>query len=78
MKCPFCTREMQQGVLEGDGRTKLRWLPDDKLIKWVDRLSSNFGVVADAEYNKMKFTLKGEYCPACGKFITDLHPSKEQ
>jgi len=69
---------MQQGVLEGDGRTKLRWLPDDKIIKWVDRLSSNFGVVADAEYNKLKFTLKGEYCPACDKFIADFHPSKEQ
>jgi len=77
MKCPFCSREMRGGVMEGDGRTKLRWIPDDKLIKWVDRLSSNIGIIPEAEYVKLKFTLRGEYCANCGKFITDIRPVTE-
>jgi rRNA maturation protein Nop10 len=74
MKCPFCGEEMKNGVLEGDGRTRLRWISDENPMKWVDRVTTNTGLVPDAHYKAMKFTLRGYFCYDCGKFIASIHP----
>ncbi len=39
MKCPYCGGEMQQGVLSGDGRRKVRWKAGDKKAFWSDALA---------------------------------------
>ena len=41
MICPFCGKEMEKGILSGDGRCKVRWKAGDKKADFWDALSGS-------------------------------------
>ena len=72
MKCPFCSKEMKKGILSGDGRSKIFWIPENETLSIIDRMSGK-GMI-DAEYSWAKFKILSDYCDICKKMIfsTDL------
>ena len=70
MKCPFCGGEMQQGVLSGDGRSKVRWKAGGKKAPWTDELT-DAGMLTAAKYTLASFTVEAHFCKACQKMILD-------
>ena len=70
MYCPFCAKEMQHGILSGDGRSNVTFSAGDKKTGWFDRLTGKEKVTA-ADYTLATFTIKADYCPFCRKMIFD-------
>lgn len=70
MKCPFCGGEMQQGVLSGDGRSKVRWKADDQKTPFTDAFT-DVGTLTAAKYTLTSFTMKAHFCKACKKMILE-------
>lgn len=38
MKCPFCEKEMEKGVMSGDGRSKIYWQPKNEKLGVMDKI----------------------------------------
>lgn len=74
MKCPYCEKEMQPGVMSGDGRSKVYWEPVNMKLGFMDKLVGKGQV--DAEYSLTKFSIKTEYCASCKKMIFDTGIAK--
>ena len=70
MDCPFCGKEMQHGILSGDGRSSVTFKPGEKKTGWFDRLIGIDKITA-AKYTLMAFTIDADYCPGCKKMIFD-------
>lgn len=70
MKCPYCGGEMQQGVLSGDGRRKVRWKAGDKKASWSDALA-DVGTLTAAKCTLTSFTMEAFFCKACKKMVID-------
>ena len=70
MNCPFCGKEMQQGILSGDGRSAVTFKPGEKKTGWFDRFIGIDKLTA-AKYNLTTFTIEADYCPGCKKMIFD-------
>ncbi len=41
MKCPFCEREMIEGVMSGDGRSKVYWETPEAKLGVMDNCAIN-------------------------------------
>lgn len=39
MICPFCGNKMQKGVIKGDGRITIRWVPEGEKLHFIDRVT---------------------------------------
>ena len=70
MICPFCEKEMQQGILSGDGRQAVTWKAGSSKTGAFDRLFG-IGKVTAAEYTLTTFSIEAQYCPGCKKMIFD-------
>ena len=70
MDCPFCRREMDKGILSGDGRSNVRWKAGNKKAGFMDTLS-NSGRVTAAKHTLAVFTIESYYCSSCKKMIFD-------
>ena len=70
MQCPFCNKEMQPGILSGDGRSRITFKPGEKKTGWFDRLIGIDNLTA-AKYTLTTFTIDADYCPGCKKMIFD-------
>ena len=70
MNCPYCGKEMQQGILSGDGRSAVTFKAGDKKTGAFDRFIG-IGKVTAAKSSLTTFTIEADYCPACKKMIFD-------
>lgn len=68
--CPYCGKEMQKGILSGDGRSRVTWKPGNSKAGWMDKLVGSCMVTA-ARMTLTTFTIESYYCPDCGKMIFD-------
>ncbi len=77
MKCPFCDKEMQQGIISGDGRSNVTWESEAKKISAFDRFFGiGVGVVTAAKRSLTKFRIEASYCDICRKMIFDTDIQK--
>lgn len=76
MKCPFCGKEMANGVIFGDPRMKVRWRNQDEKLDMVDVVFVDKGHLP-AKYTLTKFEMPGDYCTECGKIILDVKEEKK-
>ena len=70
MKCPYCDREMKEGILYGDGRSSVRWNEGDKKVPLIDAMGGK-GRLSATEYSLTTFTIESYYCDSCEKLIID-------
>ena len=70
MNCPFCGKEMQHGILSGDGRSAVTFKPGEKKTGWFDRLIGIDKLTA-AKYTLTAFMIDADYCPGCKKMVFD-------
>ena len=70
MICPFCGKEMEKGILSGDGRCAVRWKSGDKKANFSDTLVDS-GRVTAAKHTIAYFTIEAYYCSVCKKMIFD-------
>ena len=70
MTCPFCKKEMQHGILSGDGRSNVTFKAGDKKTGGFDRFIG-IGKVTAAKHGPATFAIDANYCPDCKKMIFD-------
>lgn len=70
MVCPFCGKEMEKGILSGDGRSAVRWKAGDKKAGFSDAIADS-GRVTAAKHTVAAFTIEAYFCPNCKKMIFD-------
>ena len=70
MICPFCGKEMRDGILSGDGRSPVTWKQGEKKAGLIDKITGA-GTVTAAKRNLVTFTIEARYCPDCHKMIFD-------
>lgn len=73
MKCPYCNQEMQNGIISGDGRSKVYWKAGGKKANFTDKLGGT-GKLEAVNYSLATFTIEADYCVTCKKIIfeTDI------
>ncbi len=78
MKCPYCEKEMVEGTLSGDMRSILTFSPDDKPLRWYDRLAGTGRLTAAMKGSWYTYTykVKAQFCNVCKKIIIDTDVSK--
>lgn len=69
MQCPYCNKEMHNGIIQADGRHSVNWFPDDEEggAKKV-RLAISFLGMNE---------LEAFYCDSCQKMIIDTKDIKQ-
>ncbi|MBQ6042046.1 MAG: hypothetical protein IJL32_14895 [Oscillospiraceae bacterium] len=75
MKCPFCGKEMQQGVLSGHDRSQITWKAGEQSASLFDRMMGN-GKLTAAKYGLASFSIEAYYCDDCKKMILDTDIQK--
>ena len=70
MNCPFCGKEMQKGILSGDGRSPVTWKQGDRKTGFIEQMVGT-GTVTAAKRNLVSFRIEAWYCPDCHKMIFD-------
>ncbi len=70
MQCPYCKKEMQKGVISGDGRCKMYWETEDKKPGFFDKLNGTCRVSA-AKYILGELRIDAFFCSECKKMIFD-------
>ena len=70
--CPYCQKEMQEGMIIGDGRNKVRWEAANKKMGIIEKMITDKGCL-EANYTLAHFQIEANYCAACGKIIIDNH-----
>ncbi len=75
MVCPFCGKEMEKGMMSGDGRDKVRWKSGDKKADICDKLAV-LGNVTAVKYSLTTFTVEAFFCSACKKMIIETDVKK--
>ena len=79
--CPYCGKEMQSGNITGDGRTSVRFVPDDAekgFMPSLERLVGGAGKLTAVNYVSLHcaFMIKARFCADCKKMIFDTDLSK--
>ncbi len=75
MKCPYCNDEMKKGTITGDGRAKVKWVPEGDKIGAGD-LFTEKGVLSAPTYSMSKFKMSSFYCERCKKMMFDTEVKK--
>jgi len=70
MTCPFCGKEMQKGIMSGDGRSRVFWKAGDRKATLADRITG-VGEVTAARHRIGVFTIVTYYCDPCRKMVFD-------
>ena len=70
MKCPYCDREMKQGILYGDGRSRVRFNEGHGKVPFFDSLTGT-GSVTAVKYSMTTFKIEAGYCDFCKKMVID-------
>ncbi len=72
MTCPFCGKEMLNGIISGDGRSPVSWKQGEKKAGLVDRIVGA-GILTAAKRTLTAFTVESCFCPDCKKMIFDTN-----
>ncbi len=75
MNCPYCGKEMEKGILSGDGRSNVTWNPGNKKSGGFDRFLG-IGKVTAAKHSLTLFFIEAYYCSECRKMIFDTDITK--
>ncbi len=70
MICPFCRKQMNAGILSGDGRCPVTWKQGEKKAGIMDKVAGT-GTVTAAKRTLTSFTIETWYCPDCHRMIFD-------
>ena len=70
MICPFCSNEMEKGVLSGDGRSPVVWKKGDRKDGLMDKITGT-GTVTAARRTLASFTIEAFFCRGCRKMVFD-------
>ena len=70
MICPFCSNEMEKGVLSGDGRSPVVWKKGDRKAGLMDKITGT-GTVTAARRTLASFTIESFFCRGCRKMVFD-------
>lgn len=73
MKCPYCNKEMEQGIISGDGRYGVYWKTGNKKANIIDKLIGKARVIEAVDYTYIRntFIIKANYCDTCKKILID-------
>lgn len=73
MKCPYCDKDMLNGIISGDGRSGVYWKAGDTKANFMDKLGGT-GRIKAVKYTLATFTIEAYYCTTCKKmmFETDI------
>lgn len=70
MRCPYCDKEMQAGVIRGDGRETPRFIRNgEKKHSLADYINGKGALTVNFSWNK--FLLDANYCTSCKKFVIE-------
>ncbi len=70
MICPWCKKEMQAGIISGDGRSRVRFQPDGVKYSFGDILAG-VGILEAAQTNWVVSRIPAHYCHHCGKIVIE-------
>lgn len=70
MICPYCKKEMEKGVLSGDGRSGVYWKAGEKKVGFMDKMGGT-GRLKAVKYSLAVFEIDSYYCSGCKKMIFD-------
>ena len=73
--CPFCGKQMEAGILSGDGRSPVTWKQGNKKAGLMD-IISGAGTVTAAKRTLTAFTIETRYCPDCRRMIFETDVTK--
>lgn len=80
MNCPYCSKVMQAGLIRFDGRSLMRWIPQDASRSRSQTFWDALGGVGEltaAQCNPFSHgKLPGHFCPSCKKLIIDTDVTK--
>lgn len=74
MNCPYCEKEMEKGVISGDGRSGVYWKAGEKRAGFMDKLGGE-GRLNAVKYSLAVFEIDAYYCRECKKMIFDTELS---
>lgn len=75
MECPYCKKEMKEGILSGDARQGVSWKEGDRKASLFDKMGGSCAVTA-AKCGLSTFTIQAHFCPGCKKMIIDTDVEK--
>lgn len=75
MECPYCKKEMKEGILSGDARQGVSWKEGDRKASFFDKMGGSCKVTA-AKCGLSVFTIQAHFCPGCKKMIIDTDVEK--
>ena len=75
MICPFCGKEMEKGILSGDGRSPVAWKKGNKRSSAMDKIVGT-GTVTAARRTLTSFTIESFFCRECQKMVFDTDETK--
>jgi hypothetical protein len=75
MECPYCKKEMKEGILSGDARQGVCWKEGEKKASMIDKVVGSCKVTA-AKCGLSVFTIQAHFCEGCKKMIIDTDVTK--
>ena len=75
MECPYCKKEMKEGILSGDARQGVSWKEGEKKASMFDKMGGSCKVTA-AKVGLSTFTIPAHFCEGCKKMIIDTDVEK--
>ena len=75
MQCPYCKKEMKEGILSGDARQGVCWKEGEKKASMFDKMGGSCKVTA-AKVGLSTFTIPAHLCEGCKKMIIDTDVTK--
>ena len=80
MNCPYCSGDMQAGVIKFDGRSLMRWIPETETKSRSQAFWDTLGGVGGLTAAKCDPFAGGKmpshFCPSCKKLIIDTDVTK--
>lgn len=71
MRCPYCSKEMTDGNLSGDGRSPLIFSPGDKRMPFFEMIGGTGRLTAANGGAWSGIRVKAYFCRDCQKSIID-------
>lgn len=72
MLCPWCSKEMTDGNLSGDGRSPLIFSPGDKRLPFFEMIGGTGRLTAaKTSFWAAGSRVKAQFCEGCKKIIID-------
>ena len=70
VQCPYCGKEMQKGILSGDGRSNVCWKAGENKTGFMDSFFGT-GKLTAVKHTLASFSIETYFCDQCKKMIFD-------